>query len=362
MNLKPTIFFIKMNIIKLFKALFPATAIALFFFSCSSADGESDNETAEERVEPVRVIEIDYSEISRSITHIATLQPFMDIHLAPASPGRIERINVEASDRVSKGDLLVEMDKTQLNQALVQLQNLEKDYRRLETLKKEGSIPEQQYDQIKTQYEVALSNVEFLKENTTLEAPFSGTVSGRYFENGEMFTGTPNTPEGKAAILSLVETGRLKVSVNVSERFYPSIKTGMPVSIKSDIYPGEEFSGSVLRIYPVIDNLTRTFRIELVVPNPGERLRPGMFARATLDVESAETLVVPAIAVLKVQGSNDRYVFIEEDGRAKRVVVEIGDRYDDMVEIISDEIAPGDNLVIAGQGRLVDGVAVQVEK
>ncbi len=346
---------------RVLKVLYPVTAISLFLFSCSSASESPENDTAEERVEPVRVIEIDYREISRSITHTATLQPYTDVHLAPASPGRIERIHADESDRVSKGDLLVEMDRTQLNQAMVQLQNLEKDYRRLKTLKEEGSIPEQQYDQIKTQYEVALSNAEFLKENTTLEAPFSGTVSGRYFENGEMFTGTPNTPEGKAAILSIVETGRLKVTVSVPERFYPNIKTGMPVSIKSDVYPGEEFSGSVLRINPVIDQHTRSFRIELVVPNPDEKLRPGMFARATIDVESVETIVVPAIAVLKVQGSNDRYVFIEENGTARRVTVEIGQRYDDMVEIISDDITAGDNLVIAGQGRLVDGVAVKVE-
>lgn len=351
-----------MMINKIFKAIYPVTAIILFLFSCSSSADSPENDTAEERVEPVRVTEIDFSEISRSITLTATLQPYMDINLAPASPGRIEKIHAEAGDRVSEGRLLVEMDRTQLNQALMQLQNLEKDYRRLENLKKEGSIPEQQYDQVKTQYEVALSNVEFLRENTTLEAPFSGTVSGRYFENGEMFTGTPNTPEGKAAILSLVETGRLKVSVNVPERFFPNIKRGMPVSVKCDVYPGEEFPGSVLRIYPTIDQLTRTFRIELVIPNPDGRLRPGMFARADIDVESIETLVVPAIAVLKLQGSNERYLFIEENGRAKRVSVVIGERFDDMVEIISDEIEAGDNLIIAGQGRLVDGVAVEVQR
>lgn len=351
-----------MMINRVFKALYPVTAIALLFFSCSPSSGESDGETAEERVEPVRVMKIDYSEVSRSITHTATLQPYIDVHLAPASPGRIERIHAEAGDRVSEGQLLVEMDRTQLNQALVQLQNIEKDYRRLDTLKKTGSITEQQYDQAKTQYELARSNVEFLRDNTTLKAPFSGTVSGRYFENGEMFSGTPNTPEGKAAILSLVRTSSLKVSINVPERYFPHIKRGMTVTIKSDVYPGEDFSGSVLRIYPTINQLTRTVKIELVVPNPDGRLRPGMFARANIDLESVETLVVPAIAVLKLQGSNERYLFIEQNGRARRVSVVIGDRFDDMIEIISDEIEAGDNLIIAGQSRLVDGVAVEVQR
>jgi membrane fusion protein, multidrug efflux system len=85
-----------------------------------------------------------------------------------------------------------------------------------------------------------------------------------------------------------------------------------------------------------------------------------MFARARLDIGQAEVFVVPALAVLKLQGSNERYVFLEENGIARRVVVEMGDRFDDMVEIISDGINAGDNLIIAGQARLLDGAAVSV--
>ena len=81
---------------------------------------------------------------------------------------------------------------------------------------------------------------------------------------------------------------------------------------------------------------------------------------ARLELEKVEAFVVPALAVLKLQGSNERYLFLEENGRARRITVEPGERFDEMVEIVSDEIQPGDNLIVAGQARLLDGVAVNV--
>jgi membrane fusion protein, multidrug efflux system len=348
---------------KLFKSIFVIIpSIMLLVWGCSSRADEAGTGSLPEdnSAESVRVMELDYSEISRSITYPASLMAYREVHLASASPGRIDRIHVETGTRVSRGQLLVEMDRTQLQQARLQLANLERDYRRLDTLRKVGSIPQQQYDQIRTQYDLALSNVEFLQENTRLAAPFSGIVSGKYFDDGEMFSGAPNTPAGKAAILSIVHTSQLKARVNVSERYYPVVQTGMPVVITSDIWPGEEFTGKVLHIFPTIDPVTRSFTLELLIPNQDERLRPGMFARARLDVGQDEVFVVPAIAVLKLQGSNERFVFLEENGRAKRVVVQMGDRFDDMVEIISDEINSGNNLIVAGQARLLDGVPVSV--
>jgi membrane fusion protein, multidrug efflux system len=350
----------KMNINRVLTSLIAMPVIFLSVYGCSSSSTGTEIAAEEVREESVRVMPLAYSEISRSITYPANLLPFREVHLASASPGRIQRINVEVGDRVAGGQLLVEMDQTQLLQARVQLTSLERDYRRLDTLRKVGSISQQQYDQMKTQYDLALTNVEFLQENTSLTAPFSGVVSGRYFENGEMFSGAPNTQAGKAAIVSLVQTSRLRARVNVSEAYLPRISVGMPVRITSDVWPGESFNGTVLHIYPAIDAATRTFTVEVSVPNPGEKLRPGMFARAGLEIGRAEVFAVPSLAVLKLQGSNERYVFIEENGRAKRVIVQMGDRFDDMVEIISDQIKPGDNLIVAGQARLLDGVAVNV--
>jgi membrane fusion protein, multidrug efflux system len=338
--------------------LFPVMGILIS--SCSSGSGSKESNGEDQRVEAVRVFEITSSEIARSVTYSAQLQAHREVHMTSASPGRISRIHVEPGQKVMQGQLLVEMDQTQLRQAMLQLQSLELDYRRLDTLRRVGSVSQQQYDQVKTQYDLAKSNVEFLQENTRLLAPFSGTISGKYFENGEMFSGAPNTPAGKAAIVSLVQTARLKALVNVAERYYPYVERGMEVSFSSDMYPGETFTGWIATIYPTIDPLTRTFKIEVALPNANERLRPGMFARASMELDQVEAFVVPVLAVMKLQGSNERYVFLEENGMARRVVVEMGDRFDDMVELVSDEIHKGDRLIIAGQARLLDGMEVQV--
>ena len=89
------------------------------------------------------------------------------------------------------------MDRTQLYQLELQLSNLQKDLDRIDTLLKSGSAKQQQYDQMKTQYDVLKTNVDFMKENTLLKSPFPGVVTGKYFEDGEMYSGSPDHTVGK---------------------------------------------------------------------------------------------------------------------------------------------------------------------
>ena len=336
---------------------------AMLLFSCSSGTQNEQAATTEPvQKEMVQVVELNPQTVARKIEYPATLEAYEEVHLAPASPGRIERIHAEIGDRVTKGSILVEMDRTQLRQAEIQLKNLETDFRRLDTLAKYGSIAKQQYDQLQTQLEVAQSNVEFLTDNVRLYAPFTGLVSGRYYESGEMYSGAPNTPAGKAAVLSLVQIDRLKVMVSVSEGYFPSIKRGMETDITIDIIPGKTFKGKVDRIHPTIDASNRTFNVEVLIDNRENLLRPGMFARISLDLDEVEALLVPSMAVLKMQGSNNRYLFVEENGVARRISVTIGNRYDDLIEVYSEQLDTGDRVVVTGQGRLLDGVPVEVVK
>ncbi|MBN2521982.1 MAG: efflux RND transporter periplasmic adaptor subunit [Bacteroidales bacterium] len=349
-------------------AIIPAVfTIVLILAGCSSKpeqgkteDGIPSDSSNEKKVEMVRIMELKKQVIGRSIEQTSTLMPFEEVHLAPSSPGRVEKIYVEIGSIVSKGDVLVQMDRTQLHQAMVQLNTVETDFKRLDTLNKVGSISKQQYDQAKAQYEIALSNVEYLKENTRLIAPFSGVISGKYFEDGELYSGAPNTTAGKAAIVSIVQMNPLKAIVSISENYFPMFSTGMIVQVESDIYPDKEFRGKVFRIHPTIDQATRSFEIEVEVPNPGEKLRPGMFCRVSIEIGVVKALVVPAVAILKLQGSNERYVFLEENGKARRISVTLGKRYDDQVEITSRDIKEGDHLIVSGQSRLLDGIKVKV--
>ncbi len=301
-------------------------------------------------------------EVSRSIDYTANLTPFEEVHCAPASPGRIEHINVEIGDHVNKGSILVIMDQTQLKQAEIQLKTLETDYNRIKQLHDKGSISDQQYDQMKSQYEVAQTNVQFLKENTQLLAPISGVITGKYFENGELYSGAPNTSAGKAAVVTIQQINPMKAVINVAESYFPVIDKRTKVNIKCDMFPGETFEGSIYRIYPTIDAISRTFAIEVSIPNKNERLRPGMYGTITLDVENITSLMVPAIAVLKQQGTNERLVYKVEDGKAKRVFVEVGVRYDNLIEIQSPELQLGDQIITVGQSKVVDGSKIEAEK
>jgi membrane fusion protein (multidrug efflux system) len=338
--------------------------LAAAFTGCKSpSSDDSENvpgtETDDNNAVIVMTTKVSKQEIVRSIEYTSTLAAWKEVHMAPASPGRIDIINVEVGSRVSKGDILVQMDRTQLHQAMVQLKNIETDFKRLDTLQQTGSIAEQKYDQVKAQYEIAKSNVEFLQENTQLKAPFNGIISGKYYEEGEMYSGVPNTQAGKAAILSIVSINPLKAIVGISESYYPLIAKGMQSVVKSDIYPAKKFSGKIYRIYPTIEPSTRSFQVEIEVANPDGKLRPGMFVRVTINYGTAESVLVPSVAVLKQTGTNERFVFINEDNKAVRKIVKTGIILDDNIEI-TEGLKAGDELITTGQNKLGDKVKIKV--
>jgi RND family efflux transporter MFP subunit len=310
---------------------------------------------------PVRVMAVEKTKIARTIDYTATIQAFEEVNMAPSTPGRVDKIYVEVGDRVQKGQKLFLMDRTQYYASKIQLSNLEKDLARMDTLLKVGSIKEQTYDQTRAQYEVMKTNVDFMEENTLLEAPFSGIITGKYLEDGELYSGAP-TASGKAAVVTLMQINPVKVIVSISEQFYPLIKNGMKARVTADVYPDKEFEGRIFRVYPTIDPMSRAFRAEIEIPNNSEILRPGMFARVFIDMGQIDAFVVPADAVLMQEGTNDRYLFVVNGNTASRRLVKLGKRFDDKVEIAEGDLKQGDNLVIDGQARLSDGSSVEIVK
>ncbi len=339
--------------------------VTIFIASCSKNKTTTTNETVvsekDTTVYLVKTTQLEKITVPRNMEYTANLLAYEEINYAPAAPGRIEEINVEVGSHVRKGEVIARMERTQLIQANEQLQNARINFERMDTLRKTNSISQQQYDGAKTQYEVLKSNVDFLNRNTTLVSPINGIVTGKYFESGELYSGAPNTAAGKAAIVTLMQINPLKAKVNISEKYFPLIKTGMKAGVGVDIFPDKKFNGRIFRVYPTISSDTRTFPVELEISNNNEVLRPGMFARVSLDLGESEAIIVPATAVIKQEGTNDRYIFLANDGHlARKVFVEIGDRYDDKLEIISKEIKVGDKIIIAGQEKLLDGSFIKV--
>jgi RND family efflux transporter MFP subunit len=193
-----------------------------------------------------------------------------------------------------------------------------------------------------------------------MTAPFSGIVTGKYFENGEMYSGSPTTQTGRSAVVTVMQVSPLKVNVSISEQYYPLIKKGMKAEIIADVYKDEKFTGTAFRISPTINSGTRAFNVELEVPNRNDLLKPGMYVRVSMDLGQVETFVVPANTVLVQEGTNTRFVYVERDNVAQRVEVTLGKRFDDQLEIISENLKEGDNLVIQGQAKLINGDKVEI--
>ena len=342
---------------------FVLSALALAVLAGCSGDKKKEavKETVTEAI-PVKVLKLEPTTIATTLDYTANLVADEEVYYAPAATGRIEKIYVEVGDRIKEGQLLVDMDRTSLVQAEVELKNLEAEYNRAVALNETGSISKQNYDAAVTQYEVAKANVEFLRENTKMLAPFDGIVTGKYYEDKELYTGAAAGGASKPSVISIQKINPLKAYVDLSEQYYLSVKKGMRVELKSNIYPDRTFEGKISIVYPTIDPASRTFTVEVQLPNNDEALRPGMYGTINFFIGEANTLVVPAIAVLKVQGSNDRYLFLNENGKAKRVSVTLGRRFDDKVEVFSDDIKPGAELVVVGQGRLIDGSPLKIVK
>ncbi len=338
----------------------------LILSACSSknkneaASALANSPASEKAAIPVKAVTLTKTKIARTIDYTATVLPYEEVNMAPSTPGRIDKIYVETGDRVNKGDQLFLMDRTQLYQLKLQLANLEKDLSRLDTLLATGSVKQQQYDQMKTQYDVTKTNVDFMEVNTLLNAPFSGIITGKYFEDGEIYSGTPTTQSGRSAVVTLMQVNPLKVNVAISEQYYPLIKRGMKADITADVYDGEVFTGRVFMKSPTINSATRSFVAEIELPNRNDLLKPGMFVRVSMDLGEVETFVVPAATVLLQEGTNTRYVFVDNQGIAKRVEVIIGKRFDDKLEIISDNLKEGDRLITEGQSRLLNEDKIEV--
>jgi RND family efflux transporter MFP subunit len=323
------------------------------------AAAESESAVAE-KTQPVKVMPLEYRETAVEQRITSTVVAFEETYLSPALQGRIRSVKVEINDHVEKGQLLVEMDRTQLDQTRLQYEQLLTDLARMDTLIQHGSTTQQAYDQMKAQVESTQLILTNLEENTLLRAPYSGIITGKYYNDGELFSPAPNTPVGKAALVSMMQLDPVKVMVNLSEKYLPLVKSGMTAIVTTDVYPNEKFTGRVFRIHPTISAATRTFVAEVKVPNRKEKLKPGMFARVRLKLGEAEALIVPAIAVMQQTGTNERYVMLHENGMAKKVSVLIVNRLDDQLEISSPGIKGGEQLIYAGQSKLENGTPVNV--
>ncbi len=281
------------------------------------------------------------------------VRPFKEVMITPAASGvRIDKILVDVGDNVRAGQLVATLDPTQYNQQMTSLKNLRADYARLESVFKAGGISQQTLDQAKTNLMIQEEVSKNLKTNIEVLSPISGVVTARNTEAGNLFVAQP--------ILNVMQINKLKVMADVPELYFPDVKIGMPVEVTTEVYPGEVFEGKVSLIAPAISADTRTFSVEVTLPNASERLRPGMFARAEFAMRSKDGILVPDVAVQKQIGTDDRFIYVNNNGKAERRGVTLGRLVGSQYDILSG-VEAGEEVVTTAFSRISNGTAIEIK-
>ncbi|MDP1537984.1 MAG: efflux RND transporter periplasmic adaptor subunit [Burkholderiales bacterium] len=307
---------------------------------------------------PVKAAQVRRDAIVEVVTAVGTLLANESVMIRPEIDGRIEIIHFQEGQLVRKGDKLVSLDAGEVEAQLasaVAAANLNRSrLKRSEELQARNFISAQALDEARENVNQATAREAEIKAKlakSVIRAPFEGVTGLRQVSPGAY-------AKAGQDVARLEGIGTLKLDFRVPEAYLRKIRVGQALAVTVDAYPAETFSGAIYAIEPSVDEATRTVLLRARLPNPGVRLKPGMFARVTLTLERRENaLVVPEQAI--VPRGTGRYVFRIIEGKAVLTPVEIGLRRPGDVEIISG-LEAGQTIVVDGQLRLQDGTAVAV--
>lgn len=286
----------------------------------------------------------------------STVQPWAKNNIAPQSAGRIESLLVEVGDYVNAGQVVAKMDDVQLLQAELQLNNDKIEYDRLKGLLDKGGLSQSDFDSFEMAYKVHKNQYDNLLKNTVLRSPITGVISARNYDKGDMYSMAQ-------PLYTVEQVIPVKLLIAVSESDYSRIKKGDKAEISVEAFPDETFTGTITNLYPTLDATTHTFNAEVKVANYNKRLRPGMYAKVTVTFGSNQSIIVPDVAVVKQQGSGNRYIYVynAKDSTVTYQRVRLGKRLGGRYVILGG-IKEGDKVVTDGQLRLKDGLKVKLKK
>jgi membrane fusion protein (multidrug efflux system) len=336
--------------------------------------GPKEAKLADERAINVQTKPIEVKSLRPFIETIGSLKAFEQVVVSSEIEGILKTANVEEGTFVSKGALIATIEdrdyaselrrvEAALRQAEATLLNAKAEHSRKETLYKEELVTRQQFDDVVTRLALAEAEVDRAKEalaiareryaKTRILAPMAGFISEKKISQGEFVkNGTP--------LYVLVQIDPLKLLFTVSEKDIGKLKISQDVQFLVDSYPGREFTGKVSIIYPTMDERTRTLQVEARAANPERLLKPGLFAKVILyTAEPQDKVVIPVTSIL-YEGKNMK-VFVVEGDRAKLRNVKLGNKYEDLMEVV-EGLQGGEVLVVAGQQNLAEGAKVNVAR
>ncbi|OLC52305.1 MAG: hypothetical protein AUH43_00445 [Acidobacteria bacterium 13_1_40CM_65_14] len=321
------------------------------------------------------------ADMAEHMTVVGNLIGAATVEAVPKVAGRLDSISVRLGDRVKRGQMLAKIEDRELLEQVRQAQaayevsaatirQREADLRLAQTnldrsknLYERQLIPKQTLDDTDARYQAAAAQLDLAKAqhsqadarldelkinvaNTVITSPVNGFIGKRTLDPGAWVT--PNS-----ALLSVVDISLVRLVANIIEKDLRRISAGQRADVEVDAYPSETFRGRIARISPVLDPATRTAQIEVEIENSTFRLKPGMYARVNFTVEQRNnTLVVPANALVDVQGS--RGVFQPNGDTAKFKPVKVGLSDEKLVEV-SEGLSEGERIVTTGAAALREG-------
>ena len=329
-------------------------ATAIMMMSCGQQTTNNQQQVVMENPK-VTVATVNAEYVSQLQVYPTTITADIVNNIAPQSAARISKIYVEIGDRVAAGQTLALMDEVNLEKARLQLINDSIEFGRIEQLNKIGATSQSDYEAMTLKYDVSKKTYYNLLENTILKSPTAGIVTARNYDEGDMYAMTQ-------PLFVVQKIDPVKMLINVSESQFSMIKKGMEVDITTEAYGDQVFKGIVDLIHPTINSLTHTFSVEVKYANKDLALRPGMFARVTVNYGDNFRVVVPDRAVMKQVGSGEQYVYVlNADDTVTYTVVTLGRRMGNRYEVISG-LDDNATVVLTGQTKLKNGIEVDVVK
>ena len=335
-----------------------AAQITAFVILAGPVAALAQQKPAEPPPMPVKAEPVTRATLNVEVTAVGTLRADETVMIRPEIAGRVTTIHFKEGQAVNAGDSLVTLDqdeyKAQLAGSAAQVGLEESSYQRLQDLQRKNLTSQQNLDETKARLDAARAQQELNRvrlDRTVIRAPFAGTVGlrlvspGAYVKPGE-------------DIANLESLGAMKLDFRVPETYLARLGVGQTLAVRVDAYPDQSFEGNIYAIDPALDPETRTVLLRARLPNKGDKLRPGLFARVSLVLERRENaLVVPEQAIVP-QGQKT-FVYRVVEGKAAMTPVTLGLRQPGAVEIVQG-VRAGDLVITEGQLKIRDGAAVTV--
>ena len=308
---------------------------------------------------PVEVVELKPTRVQEDLPAVGSLRSNESVVIRPEVSGRIAQIGFRDGQPVSRGQLLIALDasvnEAEVAQARAELELSQSNLKRTEDLARKNFVSDSAQDQAASNVRVLEARLKLAQARLAkmrIAAPFDGVVGIRSVSVGDY------VKEG-ADLVNIEDVRTLKADFRLPERLFKQLKVGLPVEIVADALPDETYAGTIEAMNPRVDANGRSLELRARMANPGQRLKPGMFARVRVIVGSrADALLVPEEAVVPLGA--EFFVFRVVDGKAERMPVKLGIRRNAQVELL-EGVSAGDRIVVSGQLRLArDGMPVRV--